>query len=44
MPKIRRIDALNYHKKDRPGKIEDLNEYNPVAFAETVEDLTELFY
>ncbi len=22
MPKIRRIDALNYHKKDRPGKIE----------------------
>lgn len=26
------------------GKIEDLNEYNPVAFAETVEDLTELFY
>lgn len=22
MPKIRRIDALNYHKKNRPGKIE----------------------
>ena len=22
MPKIRRIDALNYHKKHRPGKIE----------------------
>jgi len=22
MPKIRRIDALNYHKKERPGKIE----------------------
>ncbi len=22
MPRIRRIDALNYHKKDRPGKIE----------------------
>ncbi|MDX1284782.1 MAG: NADP-dependent malic enzyme, partial [Draconibacterium sp.] len=22
MPKIRKVDALNYHKKDRPGKIE----------------------
>ncbi len=22
MPKIRRVDALNYHKKNRPGKIE----------------------
>lgn len=22
MPKLRRIDALNYHQKDRPGKIE----------------------